>query len=196
VINNIDQGGGIQPPPFVPTVSLSHRFRFTSGTNTGVFTITRASLLNLLVVATSATTSVRLLEAIRLRGVEIWTNPSALGAAPSNLQLEWLGENGPSTVISNISMGVRPAHIRTQPPPRSSAQWWSMSGQQESDNLFVITVGANSVIDLTVDMRFVEQEAPVAGETPAGATLGQLYGDYLDGVISAKLLPIGLNALP
>ncbi len=194
--DNNSSGGSIQPPPFVPTVRASHKFRFTSDANNGVYNIDRASLLNLLVVATSATTTVRLVEGIRLREVEMWSNPTALGSPPSSLQIEWTGENAPSVVISDTSMGVRPAHVRSRPPARSSAQWWSMSGSQETDNLFQISVPQNSVIDLTVDLRFVEQESPTAGETPTGAALGHIYCDALDGVISGQLTPVGYNKLP
>jgi hypothetical protein len=186
----------IRVPQYVPTISLSHKFRFNSGSNTGGFSITRKNLLNLLLVATSATTTARLIEGVRLRLVEMWTNPVALGASPTSLQLEWFGENSPSTLISDVSMGVNPAHVRAEPPTSSSNQWWSMSGNQETDPLFSISVPANTIIDVAVELRLVESETPTAGDVPAGATLGQLYGDYLDGLPSGKLAPDGYTALP
>lgn len=151
--------------------------------------VTRADLLNLVQVATSSTSSVRVVEAVRLRCVEMWSNPSALGAPPVNLNLEWLGENSPSTVVSDVSMGVRPAHVRTSPPAATSNRWWSMTGSLESDSLFLITLAANSVVDVTVDLRLVEKESPTAGDATSGLTLGQFYGGYLDGLSSGKLVP-------
>jgi len=193
-------GGGrrssLQPPPFQPTVGLSHKFRFTNGANTSNFSVSRANLLNLLLVGTSATATVRLIEAIRLKFVEVWSNPVALGAAPASCQIEWLGENSPSTVISDAGMGVRPAHVASAPPSSSSNRWWSVSGSLESDVLFILGLPVNSVVDVTVDLRFVESETPTAGDIPAGASLGQVYGDYLDGLASGKLAPVGFNALP
>lgn len=183
-------------PPFVPTISLSHKFRFTNGSNSGVYTVTRAQMLNLLLYTPTAVTSVRLIEAIRLTAVEIWSNPAALGSASTSLTLEWLGENGPSTVMSDIAVGVTPAHIRTSPPRDSSCRWWSMSGFQETDDLFTLSLPVNCTIDVSVEMRLVEQESPTAGDIPAGASIGQLYGDYLDGLASAKLAPSGYTALP
>jgi hypothetical protein len=53
-------------------------------------------------------------------------------------------------------MGVNPAHIRTSPPRSSSNQWWSLSGSQETDPLFSITVPANTIIDIVADLRLVE----------------------------------------
>jgi len=188
------------PPPFHPTVCSVHRFRFVANSAATV-TITRKNLLNLLLVATSATSTVRVIEGIRLRRVNIWSNPViGVGAAvPSPLQtaqLEWIGENSPSTVISDTTMGVRPLHLSTSPPPSASNRWWSMSGFQETDDLFSLILPAASIVDVSVDIRFVEQEAPTAGDTPAGATLGQMYGGYLDGIATALLTPIGLVLLP
>jgi len=183
-------------PPFTPTISLSHKFRFVNGANAGSFTITRANILNMLLYTPTAVTSVRLLEAARLLAVECWTNPVALGSPASNLTVEWLGENGPSTLMSDISVGVTPAHIRTSPPRDSSCRWWSMNGNLETDPLFTLGLPTNSTIDITVEMRLVEAEAPTAGDIPAGASIGQLYGDFLDGLASGKLTPVGYIALP
>jgi len=183
-------------PPFTPTIRTIHRFRFLNGTEAGTYTITRAQLLNLILYTTSTTATVRLFEAVRLVGLELWSSPAALGSQAVQLSLEWLGENGPSTVLSDISIGVSPAHIRSRPPPRSSCEWWSMSGQQESDNLFVLTIPANTTIDVTLALRFVENEAPTSGDAATGATLGRIYGDYLDGATSGSLAPVGYVILP
>jgi len=190
-------GGGLgHIPPFTPTIKFSHKFRFVNGTGSGTYTITRAQLLNLVVVTPSAITSARIFEAVRLKNVEVWSNPSALGSAPTTLSLEWLGPYGPSTVVSDTSMGVSPAHIRTSPPKSSSDMWWCMSGFNESDQLFTLILPADCVIDVTLDVRLVEQESPTAGDTPAGATIGQLYGSYLDGFPSKVLVPVGYTVLP
>jgi hypothetical protein len=189
-------GRSLQPPPFIPTMRLSHKFRFNNGANSGTFTILRSNILNLVLYSTSATLTARIFQAVRLKRVEVWGNPVALGSPPSQVSLEWIGENSPSTVVSDTGMGVRPAHVRSEPPPSSSNRWWSISGTSESDQLFTLILQANSVIDVTLELRLVEQEAPTAGDVPAGASLGQLYGDYLDGLTSGKLVPEGYTALP
>jgi len=71
-----------------------------------------------------------------------------------------------------------------------------MNGSQETDDLFSVTTYNGSIIDLSVEVRLVESEAPTAGDVPAGATLGQIYGDYLDGIASGLLAPVGLVVLP
>jgi len=183
-------------PPFTPTIRTIHKFRFVNGTNAGAFTIVRQNLMNLVLYTPTATTSVRLFEAVRLVGLELWSSPTALGSQASELALEWLGENGPSTLVSDSAIGVSPAHIRSRPPPRSSCEWWSMSGQQEADDQFTLILPANSTIDVTMALRVVETEAPTSGDVPAGATVGQLYGNYLDGKISGMLMPVGWTVLP
>jgi hypothetical protein len=192
-------GGGrtrLQPPPFIPTLSLVHKFRYVNGANSGNFNITRGNILNQVLVATTAATTVRIFQAMRLRSVEVWSNPVALGAAPNSLQLEWLGENSPSTAINDSGMGVRPAHVVSSPPPSSSNRWWSISGTSETDVLFNLNIPTDCVIDVVCECRLVESETPTAGDIPAGATVGQVYGDFLDGLASGKLAPIGFIQLP
>jgi len=188
---------GNRPPAFMPTLKVKHKFRFTSGGNAGTFTIERENLLDLYVMAATAATAFRIIEGIRLKSVEIWTNPVALGQAPSTCSVEWVGTNGPSTVISDTGMGVLPAHVFARPPPRSSDQWWSMSGNNETDPLFTLVLPINSVIDVVCDLRLVELEAatPVT-VAPTGATAGTVYGNFLDGLTSGKLTPVGLTVLP
>jgi hypothetical protein len=71
-----------------------------------------------------------------------------------------------------------------------------MSGTDEGDVLFDMILPANTFVDVTIDLRLVEQETPTAGDVPAGAALGRLYGDYLDGIISGLCAPVGLTILP
>jgi len=188
------------PPPFTPTVKSRHKFRFSTDSSVSV-NITRGNLLNLLMVATSSTSTVRVIEGIRLKRVSIWTNPvigvgSSAASPLLGAQISWIGENSPSTVISDITMGVRPASIQSRPPPSSSNRWWCMSGMQESDVLFALNIGASSVVDVLVDIRLVDEESPTAGEAPSGAVTGQMYGGYLDGIASGKLIPVGLIPIP
>jgi hypothetical protein len=194
---------GAQPPSFTPTIKSAHRFRFSVTSTTVPLNtpVTRKNILNLVLMATSASTTVRLLEGVRLKSVEMWTNPIlGIGSnAASPLQtcsIEWIGENSPSTIVSDTSMGMRSAHVFSRPPPSASNRWWSITGSQETDNLFTLSAPPSTIIDVVVELRFVEQEAPTAGDVPAGATLGQVYGNYLDGITTGYFAPLGYIILP
>jgi hypothetical protein len=186
----------LAPPEFIPSPAFGHVFRFTNGSNTGVFNITRGNMLNLIQVAVTAITTMRPIEAIKLNGLRLWSNPPALGAAPTTVSVEWDGVQGPSTLHSDTSMGVRPACVLTRPPRDASERWWSMSGNNEADQLFQLVLPADTVIDVLTSIRLVDNEASTPGEVPAGATPGTLYYDYLDGIASAKLAPVSVAVLP
>jgi hypothetical protein len=58
-------------------------------------------------------------------------------------------------------------------------------------------VEVETIIDVEMELRFVDNEGPTAGDVPAGAALGKLYYDYLDGIVSHQLVPFGtVNILP
>jgi len=193
-------GGPLLPPPFVPTIHFTHKFRFANGTHSGTFTILRSNLLNLLQLSDSTLSSWRLIDAIRLKKVEVWANPVALGSAPTTVSVEWLGENSPSTIVSDTSMGVRPAHVSTVPPPSSSNRWWSITGSLETDDIFVLVLPADCVIDVSVDIRLFDlQTVGTAGDiTNTESTFlgGALEFDFLDGTASGKLTPVGSVNIP
>jgi len=189
--------GGIgKIPPYVPTVCFNHKFRFV-GTSTGHnVPISRANLLNLLVVAVTSSTTARLFEAVRLKCVEMWCNPPALGQQPTTCTLEWFGNNAPSTTRSDSTMGITPSYLKCKPPANSSNRWWCITGGDEAEELFAIGFSPNAIVQVTLECRMVESEAPVSGEVPSGATPGAIYCDYLDGIVTGYLSPLGYVALP
>lgn len=68
----------------------------------------------------------------------------------------------------------------------------------EGETLFSLTLPADAIVDVTVSLKFIENEAAEpCTDTPAGATPGTIYYDYLDGIASGKLTPVGpVNILP
>ncbi len=186
------------PPQFMSTVQSSHKFRFTAAAASSVI-ITRAQLLNLISMATTTTNQYRVIAAIKLNRVEAWVNPPVLGAASSQVALEWMGTYAPTNTVADSSMGVSPAHIRTKPPKESSASWWSLSGTNESTELFAFTFSIGAIIDIDVSINFVESEGATAAEngTAAASTVGRVYYNYLDGFATKRLAPVGgVTVLP
>lgn len=182
------------PPEFVPTIMFGHKFRFTNGTNPfSAVPVTRAMLLNLYQMASTTTQQNRLITGIKLNRVTMWGNPPAGGGAGATVSIEWVGNQSPSTIHSDTTMGIRPAIVRSRPPVDSSNRWWSISGSNESEQLFKLSGPAGTIIDVDCSVRFVDDEAQVSGEngTGAGALAGTVYWNYLDGFASKKLAPVG-----
>jgi len=71
-----------------------------------------------------------------------------------------------------------------------------MSGTDESDPLFTIIAPAESIVDVAVTLRLVDNEVGTAGDAPAGANVGQVYYDYLDGIASGTWAPVSVAILP
>jgi len=196
VNRNGGEGARLCPPEFVASPTFGHTFRFTNGSNVGSFTITRANMLNLMQVAVTAITTMRPIEAIKLNRVRAWSNPPALGAPPTTTAVEWVGNQGPSVLHSDTSMGVRPACVMTRPPKDASERWWSMSNFNETDQLFTLILPADALVEVSTTIRLVDNESSIAGDIPAGATPGTFYYDYLDGIASGKLTPVSVAVLP
>jgi len=194
-----------QIPMFKPTVAFNHKFRFAGLSTAAGVTISGKNLLNLLLVGSSTTTSARLLEGIKIKRLQIWLAPAVLGAnAMTSISVEWFGYNAPSTVVSDTAIGVVPAKLDTRPPKSATASMWATSGGMldstaQIGQLFTI-IGTNStldiVIDLTCECSMVESESPTAGDVPAGAVAGQVYGNYLDGLATANWGQVGYTPLP
>jgi len=150
-------------------------------------------LLNLYTMATTTTQQDRIITAIKLKRIRMWTEPGALGGTAATNVVEWKGLNAPSTIHSDTSMGVRPAFIDSRPPVDASNRWWSISGMNETEVL-VNLAGANpTIIDIDCSVRFADDEAAVGGENGTGAasTIGKVYWNYLDGFTSKLLAPVG-----
>jgi len=71
-----------------------------------------------------------------------------------------------------------------------------MSGTDEADPLFTIIAPAESICDVAVTLRIVDNEAASGGGVPAGASLGQVYYQHLDGIAVALWVPVGVSILP
>jgi len=181
------------PPEFVPTFAIGHKFRFATSALILSKPVTRAMLLNLYTMASTTTNQSRLITAIKINRVSMWGQPTALGSATAQVSVEWVGNNSPSTIHSDTSLGVRAAYVRSRPPANASCSWWSMSGSSESEVLMNLSGPIGTVVDVDCSVRFVDDEGVVAGEagTAAGAIAGTVYWNYLDGFASKTLAPVG-----
>jgi hypothetical protein len=170
------------PPQFSSTVQVSRTARFTAvGGGYPTLSITRADLLNHLLVCTLTTAHARILSGFKVNRIKMWTIGSAGVVVPTTCSVEWTSTYGPSRIISDTSMSVAPAHINSKPPPQSLASFWSLTGSNEGDVVMIISVPQGTVIDLDYTIILQNGETAVNVVTTTSDTLGALYMCCLDG---------------
>jgi hypothetical protein len=83
---------------------------------------------------------------------------------------------------------VQPAYLDTRPPKESSAQWWCLSGTNETEVLFKLTGPVGTVVDVHCDVRYIDSQNATAAENGTGAasSVGKVYWNYLDGFAGTK----------
>ncbi len=173
------------PRQFDSTIRFNHRFRYQF-TNGGTFTFTRAKLLNLLAVATSATNISRIVAAVRVNQVTVYGIGVSNATTPigfNTVSVEWLSDLGTTVIKSDTGTSIEPAKIVTGPPAMSRAAFWSRSGQvTETESVFNVSANVNNILDLDVSIVLFNDDTVVnVGVT--GATTGQLYNVKVDSSI-------------
>ncbi len=174
------------PPQFQSTKKFVGRARYLAlAANNIPLSITRRILLNHLIMNTTATTNYRLLSGIRLKSVSIWQSGST-----SPISVEWTSQYGPSSIVSDTAVGTaQPAYVSTSPPPMSLASFWSITGQNETEVIAILSYVTNAVIDITYEAVLQNGETPTSVTTTANGTTGTVYMTYLDGVTKTDLIP-------
>lgn len=193
-----------KPPQIDSTIVCGRTVRFTAA-NTGVHSVTRAQLLNLLVMQTGNNTAFRICDAVRVRKIKIWGNPPGLanvGVVPP-CTVQWFSEQGPSKLVSDVGMGSTfGAKVSTRPPLMSLAGFWSLTGTNEATLLFDISCEAGDTIDVDLTFRVQNQfltaggaEAVTSVSTTAAGTVGVVYGLSLDLNTTANLPPVAQKTI-
>ena len=180
----------IHPPPFGAAVVYNKVYRFQANAAVTQIPITMTNLLDMLAVATTATTATRLCASMRLRKVSLW-GPPASTLVPVTVALEFntgaaaTGLGSPSTLRSDTSVGAtEPAHVVGRPPANGLAGMWFAGGG--TTQLMLITGPINTIVDVEVQYVLQNGEAPVAlAAAPVGATAGEVFVRALDGVAAA-----------
>jgi hypothetical protein len=146
--------------------------------------VTYQNLLDLILIATGATTVVDLFHAVRIRKVRVWAVPVIGNAATVEVQFsgQTAGSAGNWKVVTDTSMGIEPAYVSASPGARSLASLFQQSGAAIA---FALVCPSGSVVD--VDLSFKNDPGlSVAAQNPAvGATAGALFYRGLDGLALA-----------
>jgi hypothetical protein len=187
----------IPHPPAIHDYSIVHERRLRFVSNGAVAqSITFQNLLDLLIMATSATTGADLFQAVRIKAVECWCTP-ALGSV-STVEVVFDGGTagmvGDQRIHTDSSMGIEPAHVLARPAPRTGA---ALFQESNANAAFFLDVPQGAVVDVLLSFKQPMLGNAVGTQNPlVAATTGAIYARGLDGlaVATSKLLPpTGVN---
>jgi len=186
------------PPQIETTFSVGKTLRFTATAATSGSAFSRAALLDLLVMAETTTAAGRIFDAVKVRRIRIWGNAPGAGAVAARTSgVQWLSTYSPAKVVSDSGSGATyGARISTKPPAQSLAGFWSLTGVNESDTLFVLQLNVGDVVD--IDFSFRLQNNIFGTDIPAAitvvaATVGTVYCmalDFANAGAAATILPV------
>lgn len=192
--------GTKNPRQLETSIQATHRFRFVANGAGSTATISRIGLIDLLCVATGATTAYRVIDAFKIKSVELW---SANGLSPDSntCEIEWLATDniGNSSTFNDTAVGVNDvAHVFAKPPVGSIASFWNQSSHGSTDvSLFRIAVPDGGLIDVVLSVILYDSDTPIAVTgAVAGATQGKFYCRSLDSASGGStLLPVGWDRI-
>jgi hypothetical protein len=153
--------------------------------NAAVATVTWTDLMNLLVMASSATVGYTIYDAIKLRKVKAYmlpcVNTSSTGVSIAPLKVIMNGNAGGTSFGSDRTVQAYPgqngAKVSIKPTPPLDD--WVNTGNASAAFSVYGPVGVVVDIHLTIQLRGGITAAPTA-LTSTGASTGAVYGNYLD----------------
>jgi hypothetical protein len=197
VKKDADTGAQIVKVPGVLVADdlVSTSFRFFANSAETATAITRGALLNLLVLAATTSTAYRMIQAIRLRRVHVWTSAPATASTSESTSMQWAaGYSRPSTKVTTTIGAAGVSYQSSVPPKRSLADDWSIAGTAESDPMFSIVFNAGDIIQLDVTYQLqnnVASEYSAASVTGGSMAVGYVYAVSLDHSVNKVLIPVG-----
>jgi hypothetical protein len=185
-------------PQFNSTIQVSRKARYSSGAGGQLvnFGLTRAMLLNHLVVNTSANSNGRVVSGYKLNRITARCQPpGGLATSIITTSVEWTSTYGPSKISSGSSMGIHNAQLSAKPPRQSLASFWSLTGSGETDVIAILNFPTGTVVDIDYSIILQDGEAPVNVVTTAAGVVGTLYMLYLDGSASGQFAPVSYKTI-
>jgi hypothetical protein len=142
-------------------VSVSKRIRYNEVT-AGTTQISRADLLNLIVLPSSTTQAYGLLKSCRIKAIEVWTLESSASTPLGNggeFLLTWLSNLGDEVTKRCTQMGMAPGYLLTSPPRNSLAGFWTTAASDLTEIICEISALDGSIIDIIYEFKFCNNNA-------------------------------------
>jgi len=158
-------------------------------------TITWQNLLDLILVATSATAVSDLFYAVKIKYIELWSLPSIGGANSVSVTFDGTvaGLVGNQVTHTDTSMGIEPAHLRVGPGKKTLASMFQVS---TGNVAFLLDVPSGAVVDLKLIFKDNTLGVAVSAQNAGVAlTAGATYWRGLDGLALATtkfIVPFGI----
>lgn len=184
------------PPSLAQCFRQNYTFRFRGPAAAGTVNVTQTELLDLLAVATAATTGVRLIQSARLKRVQVWVPPNPLATVPASVAVTGCVGTGPGGLnrVTDTAMGqTEAAYVDWRPLPSDASLWFSTSN---ANIVFQIAaLGVYPIVDISMELIFIIGTGTgVATSALVGAVAGTVYYHYLDGAAATWLPePLGLS---
>jgi hypothetical protein len=175
---------------------MTVRYEVLSAVSGSSGLITRYDVLNFLLSGFSTNSCYRVAGSVRVNMISLWLSSAASGNQA--LSITWDCVAAPFVIKSSEQMGLaRPAHVVSRPPKNSSASWWSVTGSNESDNLFLLNCPAGTVIDVSFSYCLMDPQSQshvniATSQTP---TFGAIYRAPLNGVFATSIRATDVSAI-
>jgi hypothetical protein len=186
----------IQPPPIPTQFRFGVHLRFVKASN-AVATVAWVDLLNLYVMAISTTVGYSIIDAVRLRRITAYALPLVNNAAAgiaqdATLRIVFNGNVSGTTFGSDRTASAYPSafgakcSLKPQPPNDD----WNNSGA--ATPCFSVYGQAGVICDVKLS---VQLRGSITGASTAlastGATIGRVYGNYLDSSLTQLFQALG-----
>jgi hypothetical protein len=177
-------------PDYIAQPTIFRTFRFyNSGNGTGqFFTIGRGDLMGLVIAVSQGAGAVlgnllcpSLFDAIRLKRVRVWGQPSFVAGSSSNpltgiVAVSYPGPNAPTKTYTASGNAVNRPYIDCKPPAESFAALWSNQSSTTSEVVFELTCSQGDIIEIDVNYTLLQGTNTIF-YTPSGivTTTGLFY---------------------
>jgi len=160
------------PKPYQSQPKQTRRFRYNC-TAAASAVVTRALLLNRMVFQeTGSTQNNRIIKSIRLDRVTVYGTGTATSNGMRTLTLLWSQNQVEINAIGNAAF---PPKISSKPPAETSAGWWSITGVDETEVIFIATCIIGDIIDIDVTYTLADGFAAFVTTTPSASADGLVY---------------------
>lgn len=173
----------LQPPSIIsqPNRPFHTMSTVTAAAATSVLTVSQLAAHLVGVIATSATTSALVCDAIRITRVCIW-GPVATAGTPVQVSLKWVDDPasntqaGPVKTATGVSSNINEYAYCCLTPPKDSSSIFSQWADASLNTQWLVVVGPiGSIIQFWGNWIFDDVGNLTAGPALSGATTGNIY---------------------